>query len=89
MKETKNKRIAVITTYMAVEYSAELIDGILEEAEEAGYDIYILNADASSEESVKHNIGQFNIYTLPNYEEFDRVIDFSNLMEGRDICNVV
>lgn len=89
MKETKNKRIAVITTYMAVEYSAELIDGILEEAEEAGYDIYIFNADASSEESVKHNIGQFNIYTLPNYEEFDGVIVFSNLIEGRDICKVV
>lgn len=89
MECSKKKKIAVITTNMDVEYAAEIQRGILQEAKAHHFDVYIFNAYVSSDETIKHNIGQYNIYTLANLSLFDGVIVFSNLIQGRTIYGTV
>lgn len=89
MECDKKRKIAVITTNMDVEYAAEIQRGIMGEAQALNFDVYIFNAYVSSDETVKHNIGQYNIYTLANLSEFDGVIVFSNLIQGRLIYDTV
>ncbi|MCR5256394.1 MAG: GGDEF domain-containing protein [Acetatifactor sp.] len=83
------KRIAVISTNMDVEYAADIQAGITDEARERGYDVYIFNANVSNEVNLKHNAGQYNIYSLINYSLFDGVIVYSNLIQGRKIYDVL
>lgn len=85
-----NKRkIAVITTNMDVEYAVEIQTGIISEARRNHFDVYIFNAYVSIDETLKHNIGEYNIFSLANLERFDGVIVFSNLLQGRKIYHTV
>ncbi len=85
-----NKRkIAVITTNMDVEYAAEIQRGIISEAKRNQFDVYIFNAYVSMDETLKHNIGEYNIFTLANLDRFDGVIVFSNLIQGREIYHTM
>jgi len=83
------KRIGVITTNIEVEYVSEILDGILKEAQRHHFDVYIFNANVSTDETLKHNAGQYNIYRLLNVVHFDGIIVFSNLIQGRTIYNVM
>ena len=83
------KKIAVITTNMDVEYATEIQSGIISEARLNCFDVYIFNAYVSIDETLKHNIGEYNIFTLANLERFDGVIVFSNLLQGRKIYHTV
>lgn len=89
MNCNKKRKIAVITTNMDVEYAAEIQRGIMGEAQAYCYDVYIFNAYVSSDETLKHNMGQYNIYTLANLSQFDGVIVFSNLIQGRMIYDMI
>lgn len=81
----KKIKIAVIIADMDMEYSGGIQRGIMKEAGANRYDIYVFNAYAGSDEAVKHNKGQYNIYTLANLSEFDGVIVFANLIQGRTV----
>lgn len=83
------KKIAVIITNMDVEYASEIQCGIIAAARALHYDVYFFNSYISAEETLKHNIGQYNIYTLANLERFDGVIVFSNLLQGRSVYDSV
>lgn len=89
MDDEIRRKIAVVTTNTDVEYAAEILRGITDEAKKRGFDVYIFNAFVSSDETVKHNVGQYNIYSLVNLALFDGVIVFSNLIQGRKIYNMV
>lgn len=78
-------RIAVIIANMDMEYGRELLRGIMEEAGRNRCDTYVFNAYTCSEETVKHNKGQYNIYTLANFSEFDGVIVFANYLQESDV----
>nr|MCR5755817.1 hypothetical protein [Acetatifactor sp.] len=82
-------KIGVITTSLEVEYTSEILNGILQEAQRLNFDVYIFNANVSTDDSIKHNAGQYNIYRLPNLAQFDGMIVFSNLIQGREIYNVM
>lgn len=83
------QKIAVILASMNVEYASETLRGIAKEAKENGVDIYIFNADASTDETLKHNIGEYNIYQLADYNMFDGVILFANLIQGYSVYSSV
>lgn len=85
----KRRKIAVILASMSVEYASETLTGILEEAENYQMDIYIFNAEAGTDETLKHNIGEYNIYKLVDYTMFDGVILFANLIQGYSVYNSV
>lgn len=82
-------KIAVLTTNMDIEYAAEVQRGIMWESRAQSFDVYIFNAYVSSDESVKHNVGQYNIYGLANLSDFDGVIVFSNLIQGKAVYDVI
>lgn len=82
-------KIAVIIANMDMEYAGEIQRGIMQEAGANHYDIYVFNAYIGSDESVKHNNGQYNIYTLVNLSEFDGVIVFANMIQGCGIYSDV
>lgn len=85
----KRHKIAVIMASMSDEYSYETLRGIVEEARLQQTDIYIFNANASTDETIKHNIGEYNIYNLINYAMFDGVILFANLIQSNAVYNSV
>ncbi len=89
MTNVARKRIAVIATNMDVEYASEIQRGIVDEAWRLGYDVFIFNANVNNEMSVKHNLGQYNIYSLANLSLFSGVIVYSNLIQGRKIFDVL
>lgn len=82
-------KIAVIIANMDMEYAGEILQGIMKEAGMNHYDIYVFNAYIGSDETVKHNNGQFNIYTLANLSKFDGVIVFANMMQGGSVYSDV
>lgn len=89
MEDEIRRKIAVVTTNMDAEYVVEILRGITGEARDGGFDVYIFNPFVSSDETIKHNVGQYNIYSLVNLSLFDGVIVFSNLIQGRKIYNMV
>ena len=85
MVHAKRLRFAVILANMHGEYAAFTLTGIKERAREFNADIYIFNADVVADDTVKHTIGEYNIYKLANLEQFDGVIFFANLILGHSI----
>lgn len=78
----RKRRIAVILASLDIEYARETLKGVEQEAQALGMDVYIFNADTSMDETLKHNIGEYNIYKLVDYTMFDGVILFANLIQS-------
>lgn len=89
METAIKRKIAVIAVDMDEDYSAGLLSGIMQEAKSNHFDAYIFNAYVHVDETVKHNMGQYNIFTLINLSEFDGVVVYSNMVSGRDIYATV
>ena len=81
-REGKKRRIAVVVASMEVEYAGKTLQGIEKEAHALGMDVYVFNASVSTDETLKHNIGEYNIYNLIDYTLFDGVILFANLIQS-------
>ncbi len=89
MKDSGRRKIAVILANMNIEYAYNMLRGIEEEARIHQVDVYIFNANAGMDETLKHNVGEYNIYKLVNYAMFDGVVVFSNLFKGFSVYNSV
>lgn len=88
-KSNGRRKIAVILASMSVEYVSETLRGIMEETQNYQTDVYIFNAEAGTDETLKHNIGEYNIYKLVDYSVFDGVILFANLIQGYSVYSSV
>ncbi len=75
-------KIAVILASMDIEYVRETLQGIMEQANAENNDLYIFNIYSNSDETLKHNEGEYNLFSLINYREFDGVILFANMIQG-------
>ncbi len=87
MTKTKRTRIAVMLAGMHTEYTCETLRGIRECASENNIDVYIFNANVETDETIKHTIGEYNIYSVANLELFDGIILFASLIQGRAVLN--
>lgn len=85
MKKDKKTRIAVITSNLNIEYTAEIRRGIMQEAAERSYDVYLFNTYVESDETKKYNLGQYNIYALTDFTLFDAVIVYTNLILDNNV----
>ena len=81
-KEIGVMKIAVILASMDIEYVRETLEGIMEQADIERDDLYIFNIYGNSDETLMHNVGEYNLYSLVNYREFDGVILFANMIQG-------
>ncbi len=88
-REGKKRRIAVVVASMEVEYAGKTLQGIEKEAHALGMDVYVFNASVSTDETLKHNIGEYNIYNLIDYTLFDGVILFANLIQSYSVYNKI
>ena len=75
-------KIAVILASMDIEYVRETLLGIMEQAKLEKSDLYIFNIYSNSDETLKHNEGEYNLFSLINYREFDGLIIFANMIQG-------
>lgn len=85
--KNQRPRIAVVLAGMHAEYAYETLRGIREGALKNNIDIYIFNANIETDETVKHTIGEYNIYSVANFEAFDGIILFANLIQGQSVLN--
>lgn len=78
-------KVAVILAGMHVEYAYEVLCGIREKALQNNIDLYIFNANVEADEKVKHIAGEYNIYSVANFEAFDGIILFPNLIQEQSV----
>lgn len=88
-REGKRRRIAVVVASMEVEYACKTLRGIEKEAHAQGMDVYIFNASVSPDETLNHNVGEYNIYNLIDYSLFDGVIFFANLIQSYSVYSKI
>lgn len=74
-------KLAVVIANIDVEYAYETVFGAVEEANKRNYDIFIFNAFGDVDDTIKHNRGEYNIYALPDFSQFDGIILFANLIQ--------
>ena len=79
----ENKHIAVIVAGIDEEYQRTVIEGIIDCAKANNANLSVFSAFGGVLGSSKYDIGEYNIYSLPNYKEFDGVILMTNT-----ICDV-
>ncbi len=72
------KRVAVFANGWSNDYLQEVTDGILKSAKENNADIFVFVNHSAYAESAKQNIGESNIFRLPDLEQFDGVILLAN-----------
>ncbi len=74
----KIKNIAVIVAGIDEEYQNSVIDGIVSCAKEHDANVACFTAFGGVISSSKYDIGEYNIYSLVNYDEFDGVVLMTN-----------
>lgn len=85
----KRLKIAVVLASMSAEYAYKTLIGIEEAAKKNNADIFLFNSNATTDEKLKHNIGEYNIYHLIDFSQFDGVILFANLIQGYSAYNYI
>ncbi len=81
------KKIAVVIACMDVEYARRTLQGVIDEAQENNMDVFVFNAQVTSDDSLKHNVGEYSIYNLIDYSAFDGVVFFANMIQGVGVFN--
>lgn len=74
----KNKNIAVIVAGIDEEYQNSVIEGIIECAKQHDANVACFTAFGGVLSSSKYDVGEYNIYSLVNYDEFDGVVLMTN-----------
>ena len=68
------------------------VDGIMSEIRNSDEDIclYQFNANGNWSHDVKHNIGEYNLFKLPDYSEYDGIIfDCTNMTDQEQIQSII
>lgn len=78
----KKKKIVVIIASMEVEYSRRVLEGIEQETQRSNVDLYVFNANVNDDENLMYNTGEYNIYRLIDFSQFDGAILFANLIQS-------
>ncbi len=68
------KNIAVISSGIIVNHASRMIAGIKKCINEQGANAFVFTCARRYEKNMEHDIGEYNIYTLPDFAQFDGVI---------------
>lgn len=77
----KKCRIAVLLSGINEEYQRQILDGIMEFAARVCYDVYIFTSFGEGVHAHSHDLGEINIFNLPDLATFDGVILLSNTIQ--------
>ena len=81
--------VAVIISGIDEEYQSTILKGVQKCAEELNINISHFIAFGGILHNQKHDIGEFNIYNLVNYERFDGVILITNVISSPEITEQI
>ncbi len=79
------KKIAILTTGWSYEYIFDVLGGIKDAVKDDEVDLYMFLCYGYYEETSAFNNGEYNIFNLIHYEDFDGVILFANIFNSLDI----
>lgn len=79
------KKIALLTTGWSCEYIFAVLDGIKKAIASDCVDLYLFMCYGYYDETKAFNHGEYNIFNLPDYKEFDGVILFSNIFNSIEV----
>lgn len=77
----KKYRIAVLLSGINEEYQRQILSGIMEFAKRVYYDVYIFTSFGEGVHAHNHDLGEINIFNLPDLSSFDGVILLSNTIQ--------
>lgn len=86
------KKIALLSDGWRRLVTYSWADGIMNYAKEAGEDVclYYFNTNGNWSRDRKYNDGEYKLYTLPNYEEYDGIVfDGTNTTDQRQLDRIV
>lgn len=79
------KKIALLTTAWSYEYVFSIIDGIKKAIDKEEIDLYLFLCYGYSDETAAYNIGEYNIFNLIDYRDYDGVILFANIFNSLEV----
>ena len=79
--DSKKQRIAVLMSGINEEYQRNILDGIMEFAKRVCYDVYIFTSFGEGVHAHNHDLGEINIFNLPDLSSFNGVILLSNTIQ--------
>lgn len=79
------RRIALIAASWDGETLAEMINGMKESLAGTGYDLYVFLCSPAFGLDSWDNISQYNIFSLPHYEDYDGFIFSVNVVQGYEM----
>ncbi|MFT3985593.1 MAG: GGDEF domain-containing protein [Lachnospiraceae bacterium] len=68
------KNIAVLVAGLTINTITEVTDGIRDCAVENNCNVFFFTCERRYEKSILHDVGEYNIFNLPHFSEFDGVI---------------
>ncbi len=88
--KTKLRKVAVIVSGIDEEYQNTILNGIRAYAQEAGVHVMHFVAFGGTLRSERHDAGEYNIYNLCQYHDFDGVILLTNTISDSIVtANIV
>lgn len=73
-----NYRIAIIVAGIDQTYQSSILHGIQSTASECAFDFYVFSSFSGVMDNVSHDMGELNIFNLPDFNDFDGAILLTN-----------
>jgi diguanylate cyclase (GGDEF)-like protein len=80
-----NHRIAVLTGYWTSEIMVEFLHGVERFAKQGGVSAFVFNCFGGLDSKSPNYIGEYNIYELPHWTDFDGIIIEGNLLMSDEV----
>ncbi|MBR6968872.1 MAG: GGDEF domain-containing protein [Ruminococcus sp.] len=85
----KTKKIAVIIEEIGQSYQSAILKGISSAAAEFGFNIAAFTSFSGDMDNPRHDIGEFTIFSLPDFKEFDGAILLTNTLSYRPVVDKI
>ena len=83
------KNIAVLSSGLTVDHATRIIKGIRECINEHEANAFVFTCSRRYVRNIEHDVGEYNIYSLPNFSEFDGVIMVNSTVGSEEILEVM
>ncbi len=81
----RGHRIAVIIEEIGQSYQSSILDGISAAASEFGLNIAAFTSFSGDMDNPRHDMGEFNIFSLPDFSDFDGAILLTNTLSYKPV----
>ena len=81
------RRVAVIIEEVGQSYQSAILSGISSGAAEFGLNIVAFTSFSGDMQNPRHEIGEFNIFNLPDFKDFDGAILLTNTLSYKPVVN--